>query len=155
MTQTVNIDDEDVGKIGAKPILLVIGKDIGFSDELIQYAIDLSTRMNYEILAVNIYQYNIIRKFFSADIIKIASEDLIKSQRDKGVAIFKARASNQNIKFESKVVVAELDQFLQDIVSERDDIDLVTIEPSYVQENNEISDNPISSIPTFTIVPME
>lgn len=138
-----------IGGAGLKHTLLVVGDDIGFSDRLTSYAIDMSARMRYSILAINISHYSDVSKFFSDKSISVADEEEIKKAREEGVELFRKRANERSIPFAAEVRSGDFDAIVRNIYDERGDIDLVVVEPKYVGQDAENS----ASIPAFSLAP--
>jgi hypothetical protein len=140
--------DTDVGGAGFRPVLLVIGGDIGFSDPLQQYAVDMSLRMGYRTLAVNISPRR-RRRALLATRDDTGADDEVQAAQAVGADDFRRRMEEADVPFEAIARTGALDSVVRRLHRERDDIDLVIMEPEYVDEEE---DGP-RSIPAFSLAP--
>lgn len=138
--------DRFLGGAGYRKSLLVIGRDIGFSLPLQEYALDMAERMGYQIVALNISQLHRLRKMFSERSVDIVDEERRDAAREEGVEAFRQRVAEREIRFEAIIRSGGLDQVLSELHQERSDIDLIICEPEYVDAEDEGT----GSIPVFS-----
>jgi DNA-binding response OmpR family regulator len=123
--------------------LLVIGRESDFSSELIQYALDISKRMSYEILAMNAAGFdNESFRLFPAARERVCEE--FKEISEKNAALFKQAAGKEGIPFKNVVMLCDQDDAITQIRKEIGDIDYV------VCECEEDSDQPKGQIVAYT-----
>ena len=140
-------DDFVVGGAGARKTLLVIGKDIGFSDLLSEYALDMAERMEYSILAANINLRSLGASFFADSQVDFASEAEKDEARIKEADQLRVKASDRGIQITIITREGGFDEVVKDIDREHGDIDLIVAEPEYV---GQAKDGP-RSIPAFSL----
>jgi hypothetical protein len=138
-----------VGGTGQRSILLVIGRDVGFSDLLMTYACDLSQRMKYAIRAINLSDHSAVHTRFSRKTITIAASDVIETIRAEGVEQFRALADERRIHFSAESRAGDLDSVVRLICAECEDIDLIIAEPEFFGITNENA----HSAPAFSLAP--
>ena len=138
-----------LGGAGFKDGLLVIGSDASFSDILIEYSLDMAERMGYSIIAVNLQVHFGKWHIFSDPSYYMTDDAKVKTDREEAKAGFEQMAKDRGISFEHMVKIGDFDRVAKAICKERDDIDLVLLEPKYLYED----DQGPRSIPVFTITP--
>lgn len=144
-------DDFVVGGAGARKTLLVIGKDIGFSDLLSDYALNMAERMEYSILAVNIVSYFSGAGIFENNYPDFADEAQREEAVKKEADLLRIKASELGIQITVIARKGDFDEIIKDIVKEHGDIDLIVAEPEYVGQDKDGS----RSIPAFSLAPEE
>lgn len=123
--------------------LLVIGRESDFSSELIRYALDISKRMSYEILAMNAAGFdNESFRLFPAARQRVC-EDFTEIS-EKNAALFKQAADKEGIPFKNLVMLCEQDEAITQIRTDIGDIDYVVCECS------EDPDQPKGQIVAYT-----
>jgi hypothetical protein len=123
--------------------LLVIGKESDFSSELIRYALDISKRMSYAILAMNAAGFdNESFRLFPAARQRVCDD--FKEISEKNAALFRLAADKEGIPFESVVILCDQDEAITQIRKEIGDIDYVVCECS------EDPDQPRGQIVAYT-----
>lgn len=138
-----------VGGAGFNDKLLVIGRDIGFSEMLMEYSLNMARRMGYSIIAMNLFPAKSVWTLFDQSTSADIDEDEVKKQADKGAKIFAKQAKKLDIGFEHISRAGDFTDVARQINKDRGDIDLVLVEPEYV---NEGTDGP-RSIPAFFLPP--
>ena len=112
------VGETDLGR------LLVIGRESDFSSELIQYALEMSKRMSYEILALNAAGFNNESfKLFPAARKKVCQD--FQEIAEKNAVLFRKAAQKENIPFFHVVKLSERDEAIAEIREEFGDIDYV------------------------------
>jgi FixJ family two-component response regulator len=107
--------------------LLVIGRESDFSSDLIQYALDISKRMSYQILALNAAGFNNESfRLFPAAREKVCTDFEDISQ--KNALLFERAARKAGIPFNHVVKFCEPDEAIVEIRNEIGDIDYVICE---------------------------
>jgi DNA-binding response OmpR family regulator len=107
--------------------LLVIGRESDFSSDLIQYALDISKRMSYQILALNAAGFNNESfRLFPAAREKVTADFQEISQ--KNGALFEQAAQKAGIPFNHIVKFCEREEAIAEIREEIGDIDYVVCE---------------------------
>ncbi len=107
--------------------LLVIGRESDFSSELIRYALEMSKRMSYQILALN-------AAGFSNESFKLfpkARESVCQDFQEisaKNAALFRRAAEKEDIPFVHEVKCCDRDEAIADLRKEIGDIDYVVCE---------------------------
>ena len=123
--------------------LLVIGRESDFSSELIRYALDISKRMSYEILAMNAAGFDSESfRLFPAARQRVCEE--FKEISEKNAVLFKQAADREGIPFENVVMLCEQDEAIGQIRKKIGDIDYVVCECS------EDPDQPKGQIVAYT-----
>ncbi|MGK7344841.1 MAG: hypothetical protein ACNS63_03415 [Candidatus Nitrospinota bacterium M3_3B_026] len=142
---------QTIGGAGFYDKLLVIGDDAGFSDMLKIYALDMAMRMGYSIVALN-YRFlpRTRLRGLGPDEIK-QKENELKEDAKAAVAEFESMARERGVGFESATMIGDLDSVVHRVYKERGDIDLVLMEPEFV---NEAEEGP-RSIPAFCLAANE
>ncbi len=148
MAQPENINNLIDGS-GFRDKLLVIGKDTQFSAPLIDYAINMSIRMGYSLIAVSFRLYQ--SKYFSQDRLATSNKGMETPDSENGVIAFRKMAETAGIGFESIYRVGGLKEVVHEIYQERNDIDLTIMDPVYV--GGRVDE--VHSIPAFSLAPGE
>lgn len=133
------------GGAGLKDKLLVIGDDTSFSDMLMSYSLDMAERMDYSIIALNLRVPPRARKRHISPSVLRQNELKLRKSSEEGAGIFGEMARARRVGLERDARIGHLDSVIRRIYKERDDIDLVLLEPEYV---NEEAEGP-RSIPAF------
>ncbi len=118
------MDEQKKGQASKK--LLVMGRESVFSQEIIDYAIEMAQRMSYDILALNTAP-------LSCDTFKMLHFstrvcDNFKRQSEENAAKFKKAARENNISLEHVVLFEESEAALKSIVRKNKDIAFVISE---------------------------
>jgi len=104
--------------------LLVVGRESMFSEDVMNYALDMAHRLSYEILALNTAPLSCETfKLFSSSRNKIC-EDFF-SLSEENARKFSELAAKKQVPFEHVVKFSEADQAIADIRKERGHIDFV------------------------------
>jgi DNA-binding NtrC family response regulator len=104
--------------------LLVIGRESDFSRELIEYALEMSKRMSYEIVALNTAGFNNESfKLFPAARRKVCED--FKEISEKNAALFRKAAQKEQVPFVHVVKFSERDEAIAEIRREFGDVDYV------------------------------
>jgi len=141
--------DEQIGGAGYNDKLLVVGYENGFSDFLMDYSIQMASRMNYSLVALNLFLVTQRRWLFSQVSQGKAGNEDIERISDESAGIFAGKADEANIEFERLFQTGHLDDVVRKVCKERGDIDLVLLEPEFLNIDPE---DPFS-IPAFSLAP--
>lgn len=135
------------GGAGFYDKLLVIGSDTAFSEALIDYSLDMAERMGYSIIAVNLHSIPKARRI-AMDSADMKEEiEKLKKRSENAAKLFATKAVERGVGFQHEVRIGDLDDVARKISGEREDIDLILVEPEYVNEDPE---GP-RSIPAFCL----
>lgn len=105
--------------------LLVVGRESTFSQEIIDYAIEMAQRMSYEILALNTAPLSCETfKLFSTSRNQICEE--FKTMSEKNAALFQQAAAEKGIPFDHVVMFSEEDEALQNITKDKNIVFVVS-----------------------------
>ena len=117
--------------------LLVIGTESDFSQELIQYALEISNRMSYAILAMNVAGFNNESfKLFPKARERVCQE--FQEISEKNALLFKRAAQNKGIHFAHMVKLNEQDDAIDEVIKELGHIDYVVSEADEGPNKGEI-----------------
>jgi len=95
--------------------LLVIGDEGRFSNEIINYAIDMAKRLSYDILALNTAPLSCdTLNIFSTEQRKVCN-DFTKLSKDN-VVTFKEKAKENNINFEHVIKFSNIEEAQREIL---------------------------------------
>jgi hypothetical protein len=107
--------------------LLVVGSESNFSEEIIDYALDMAQRMSYEILALNTAPLSCDTfKLFSNSRDQLCGE--FKSLSEKNAAMFQQVAAAKGVAFNHIVMFSEADEALQEVTKNNKNIAFVVSE---------------------------
>jgi FixJ family two-component response regulator len=107
--------------------LLVIGRESDFSSDLIQYALDISKRMSYQIIALNAAGFNKESfRLFPTAREKVCQD--FQEISEKNAALFRQAAKKERIPFNHVVKFCEREEAITEIRKEIGDIDYVVCE---------------------------
>lgn len=107
--------------------LLVIGRENDFSSQLIEYALGISKRMSYQILALNAARFdNESFKLFPTAREKVCHD--FRETSEKNAALFRQAAQKKGIPFSHIVKFCEQDDAITEVRKEIGDIDYVVVE---------------------------
>lgn len=108
--------------------LLVVGEESSFSEDIIDYAIDMAHRMSYSILALNTAPLSCeVFKLFSSSYNQICKE--FERLSEKSADLFQKAAIEKGIPFKHMVMFNETDDALNIIVKEEKDIAFIVSGP--------------------------
>ena len=115
--------------------LLVVGNESTFSQEVIDYALEMAHRMSYEILALNTAPLSCETfKLFSSSRNKICQE--FQEVSAENARAFQEKAEQRGISFSCVVKFREPDDALEEIKREFKDIEFVVSEVEETQVSN-------------------
>ena len=115
--------------------LLVVGRESAFSEDVVNYALDMAQRLSYDILALNTAPLSCETfKVFSSTRNKIC-EDFSELSM-KNVQDFARQAARRNIPFEHVIKFSDTDQAINEIRKEKDGIEFVIAEPEEARMEN-------------------
>ena len=141
--------DSQVGGAGFNNVLLVIGNEEAFSAKLMTYALEVAGIMDYSIMAINLLDASARKKRYLMSDAGSMELDEARSKCAGAAKMFADKAVVSGIQFDSQFHIGKLEPVVKEIYKERKNIDLVLLEPDYL---NEDEDGPIS-IPAFTLPP--
>ncbi len=141
--------DEQIGGAGYNDKLLVIGYEKEFSEFLMDYSIQMASRMGYSLVALNLFLVTQRRWLFSQVAPGGAGNEDFEKISDKSALLFAGKADEANIEFEHLFRTGPLDDVVRDICRQRGDIDLALLEPEFLNIDPE---DPFS-IPAFSLAP--
>ena len=141
--------DKPVGGAGYNDKLLVVGYEKEFSEFLMDYSIQMASRMGYSLVALNLLLVTQRRWLFSQTAPGEAENEDIEKISDKSGGTFARKANEANIEFEHLFRTGHLDDVVREVCKERGDIDLVLLEPEFLNIDPE---DPFS-IPAFSLAP--
>jgi FixJ family two-component response regulator len=117
--------------------LLVIGRESDFSRELIQYALDISKRMSYAILAMNAAGFNNESfKLFPKARERVCQD--FEEISEKNAALFRQAAQKQGVPFAHLVKFCERDEAIDEVIEALGYIDYVVSESEEEPNKGEI-----------------
>jgi len=125
----------------SKEKLLVVGSEEGFSERLVNHAINMAERMGYEITALNVIPVGM--RIFSVLQDKVKEE--LKGKTEKEAEAFSAKASKMRIPFTHTVKFGNLDKIVREVNSECKETLFIVTEPEHV------SDDSNTAIPVYYI----
>jgi hypothetical protein len=107
--------------------LLVVGRESTFSQEIIDYALEMAQRMSYEILALNTAPLSCDTfKLFASSRDQLCEE--FKSLSAKNAAVFQQAAAENGIAFDHIVMFSEAEEALQEVTKNNKNIAFVVSE---------------------------
>ena len=133
--------------------LVVMGNESMFSDEVVDYAIDMAQRMSYEILALNSAPLSCDSfSLFSTSRNKICQE--FRSISEKNAADFSKAAEEKGIPFVHVVKFDEPEQALASLQQEYDNIEFVIADaqPQASVDNVAESSRPRSEVLVYSMI---
>ncbi len=116
------LTDKEVVEERSTARLLVMGKGNAFSNEIIQYAIEMATRMSYNILALNTASFSCETFNLFSSRNKICDE--FKTMSEENVAPFKQAVEEKGIQFDHLIMFNKPEEALE-IVAKKDNIAFV------------------------------
>jgi DNA-binding response OmpR family regulator len=123
--------------VDASGRILVIGRESDFSQELIQYALDISKRMSYAILAMNAAGFNNESfKLFPKARERVCQD--FQEISEKNAALFRHAAQKEGIPLAHIVKFGERDEAIEEIINEFGFIDYVVSESEEGPHKGEI-----------------
>ncbi len=129
------------GESFPKEKLLVVGSEEGFSERLVDHAINMAKRMGYEIAAINVIPVGM--RIFSVLHDKVKDE--LKGKTEKEAEAFSSKASEMKIPFTHTVKFGNLDKIVKEVSRECKDTLFIVTEPEHV------SDDSNAAIPVYCI----
>jgi hypothetical protein len=126
-----------------KKKILVIGSEEGYSDELIQYALGMADRMNYEIVALNVIPVGKRLFNFLADNVRAE----LQSRAQSAAQGFAALAAEKKIPFTHLVRFGDTDKTVKEVHKEKRRVSFILTEPEAVPESQTYR----PSIPVFCL----
>jgi len=142
-------DDKPIGGAGYNDKLLVVGYEKGFSDFIMGYSIQMASRMNYSLVALNLLLVTQKRWLFSQVAPGGAGNEDFEEISDQDAGIFAGKANEAKIGFEHLFRTGILDDVVGEVCRVRGDIDLVLLEPEFLNIDPE---DPFS-IPAYSLAP--
>lgn len=119
--------------------LLVVGRESSFSQEIIDYALDMAQRMSYEILALNTAPLSCDTfKLFSNSRDQLCNE--FKNLSEKNAAMFQQAAAEKGIAFDHIIMFSDADEALQEITRKNKNIAFVVSESIEDRAESRIED---------------
>lgn len=107
--------------------LLVVGRESAFSNEIVDYAMEMAQRMSYDILALNTAPLSCETfKLFSSSRDKLCEE--FKGLSLKNAELFRQAADEQGISFDHVIKFSEPDEAMEAVMKEHPDIAFVVSE---------------------------
>jgi len=125
----------------SKEKLLVVGSEEGFSERLVNHAINMAERMGYEITALNVIPVGM--RIFSVLQDKVKEE--LKGKTEKEAEAFSAKASKMRIPFTHTVKFGNRDKIVREVNRECKETLFIVTEPEHV------SDDSNAAIPVYCI----
>jgi CheY-like chemotaxis protein len=117
--------------------LLVIGRESDFSQELIQYALDISRRMSYAILAMNAAGFNNESfKLFPKARERVCQD--FQEISEKNASLFRQVAQRDGVPFAHLVKFCERDEAIDEVINDVGYIDYVVSESEEGPSKGEI-----------------
>ncbi|MBW2370073.1 MAG: universal stress protein [Deltaproteobacteria bacterium] len=125
---SVELTDIPASEAERQTKLVVVGQESRFSDSIINYALDMARRMDYQILALNTAPLSCETfQLFSSSRAQVCQDFEALSQ--KNAQKFKARCEIAGIDFTQVVKFVETNGALEQIKAEFDDIGFIVSEP--------------------------
>ncbi|MBT3177593.1 MAG: universal stress protein [Desulfobacula sp.] len=107
--------------------LVVASNDNRFADDMVDYALDMAQRMDYDIIAVNAANLtHDVTEFFSTTHEEIYSD--FKETSARNVEEFRIKAKDMGLKFAHTIKFSNIDHALEDIAKECGEIEFVISE---------------------------
>jgi CheY-like chemotaxis protein len=117
--------------------LLVVGRESDFPRELIQYALEISKRMSYAILAMNAAGFNNESfKLFPKARERVCQE--FKEISEKNASLFRQAAQKEDVPFAHLVKFCERDEAIDELINDLGYIDYVVSESEEGPNKGEI-----------------
>lgn len=133
--------------------LLVMGRESAFSDEVVDYAIDMAKRMSFEIVALNSAplpcdSFNL----FSASRNKLCQE--FKSKSEENAQAFRQTAEAKGVRFTHVVKFDEPEQALATVQREYGNIEFVIADAQQPAEQDRVSETnrPKSEVLVYSMI---
>ncbi len=119
--------------------LLVVGRESSFSREIIDYALEMSLRMSYGIIALSTAPLSCDTfKLFSSSRDELCKE--FKSLSEENTGIFQQAAAEKGIPFQHVIMYCETDEALDAVCKEYGDVTLVISESEEQQFEGRIEE---------------
>ncbi len=134
------LKEQPVTEESSPMVLLVVGKESTFSENIVSYALEMAERMSYEILALNSAPLSCDTfKFFSSSRSQVCSE--FQALSEKNVNKFRTRAEEMRIPFSHVVRFNDQDVALEELQREYRNIEFVVSEAIQDQATDGIQDS--------------
>jgi hypothetical protein len=118
-------------EMAAQPLakLVVLGKGVTFSDEIVEYALEMAQRMEYEIIALNTAPLSCESfNLFSSSRHDICQE--FQEMSIKNAALFQAQAEKRGLHFIHRINFVDTDTALEEVQNEfGENISFIVSEP--------------------------
>lgn len=119
----------------ARPKILVVGKDDGFAECVMDYAINLAERLNYGIIAMNVNTVAGHTGKFLSPFKKHLHEEFVKRAND-AAEILRGKAQAREIPCEHVVKYGDVGKAVEDLHHEVKRIEFVITEPEVTQDES-------------------
>ncbi len=130
---------QEQSEIEAPAKLLVMGRESRFSREIIDYALEMSQRMTYEIIALNTAPLSCETfKLFSSSHNEVCKE--FKSISEENAREFQQAAARNGIPFQHVIMYCEIDEALGAISRDFGEVAFVVSESEEQQVESRIED---------------
>ncbi len=129
------------GESFPKEKLLVVGSEEGFSERLMDHAINMAKRMGYEIAALNVIPVGM--RIFS--LLQDKVKDELKTKTEKEASEFSNKASKMKISFTHEVKFGNRDKIIKEVSKECEETLFIVTEPEH------FSDDSNAAIPVYCI----
>ena len=130
----------DEPKTEAARRLLVVGRESVFSEEIIEYAIEMAERMSYEIIALNTAPLSCDTfRLFSSSRNRIC-EDFEEISK-KNITAFRERADKKGIPFKHVVKFSDSYEILKEVKAEVGEFEFVVSEMEEGPEDASVTEN--------------
>ena len=121
---------KDEIKTSERELILVVGHEEGFSEALVNYALGMAERMNYEIAALNVIPMS---KRLVSFLHERVREELQTSLENEAES-FKTKALEKNIPFSYTVKFGETDRIIKELNGDLKRVSFVLTEPEDVSD---------------------
>ena len=123
---------KDETKASEREKILVVGHEEGFSETLVNYALGMAERMNYEIAALNVIPMSKRLVSFLNEKVRDELQTNLKDEAES----FKMKALEKNIPFNYTVKFGETDRIIKELNGELTSVSFVLTEPEDISDEN-------------------
>jgi len=133
--------------------LLVIGKGTGFTQDIVDYALEMAQRMSYEILAMNTAPIKCESFTLFASSEKKNCQEF-KELSEKNIASFRQQAEKKGISFENTIKFSTTEAAIEEVRKEYGEIDFVISGPEerQISEREENRENSAKEIFVYSMI---
>lgn len=120
--------------------LLVVGSESGFSENIVEYALDMAKRMSYEIVALNSAPLSCETfRLFSSSRQQICDD--FKALSLENAQAFRGKAQARGIPFNHVIKFDEIENAVEEVLRSQGNVDFVVSDTADPSENRVRDDN--------------